>query len=62
MRISEGMQLLAFVKYLQAKKLDVYLKAKNWADFAKGYNGPKYRKNKYDVKLKQAYKAYSAGK
>jgi hypothetical protein len=27
----------------------------NWAAFAKGYNGPGYAKNAYDVKLAQAY-------
>lgn len=62
MRESEGKQLLAFVKFLKSKKLDVHLKAKNWAKFAAGYNGPSYAKNQYDVRLQQAYKAFSAAK
>jgi hypothetical protein len=61
MYVSEGKQLLALVNFLKAAKLDVPLKAKDWATFAKGYNGPKYAENKYDIRLKQAYEAYSAG-
>jgi len=56
---SESYQLTALVKFLKAKSLDVPLRAKNWAKFAEGYNGPQYEKNKYDVRLKQAYEAYS---
>jgi hypothetical protein len=28
---------------------------KDWAKFARGYNGPGYAQNAYDVKLAQAY-------
>ena len=56
---SESKQLLALVKFLKAKGLDVHLRSKNWASFAEGYNGPKYPKNKYDIRLKQAYEAFS---
>jgi hypothetical protein len=31
------------------------LKAKDWAKFAKLYNGPNYAINKYDIKLEAAY-------
>jgi len=61
MHKSEGHQLNALVNFLKSTKLDVHLKTKDWAVFAKGYNGPKYAENKYDIRLKQAYKAYSAG-
>ncbi|MEJ2407677.1 MAG: N-acetylmuramidase family protein [Candidatus Thiodiazotropha sp.] len=61
MHENEGKQLTAFIKFLKSTKLDVHLKAKNWAAFAKGYNGPAYAKNKYDIRLKQAYKSFSAG-
>jgi len=61
MHESEGNHLIAFIKFLKSEKLDTPLKAKNWAAFAKGYNGPGYAKNKYDIRLKQAYKAFSAG-
>lgn len=33
--------------------------SKNWAALAKGYNGPAYAKNKYDIKLANAYKRFS---
>jgi hypothetical protein len=35
------------------------LKERNWAKFARGYNGPGYAQNKYDIKLAQAYRNYS---
>lgn len=31
---------------------------KNWAQFAKAYNGPAYKENKYDAKLNEAYQRY----
>ncbi|MNI97134.1 hypothetical protein D3C73_1557180 [compost metagenome] len=37
------------------------LKAKKWAAFAKGYNGPDYQRNLYDIKLERAYKRHAAG-
>lgn len=61
MNASEGKQLQAFVNFLKAEKLDVHLKTRDWAAFARRYNGPKYAVNKYDKKLAQAYEAYSAG-
>jgi hypothetical protein len=61
MHVSEGVQLLAFVNFLKAEKLDVHLKTKSWAAFALGYNGEEYAINKYDKRLQQAYEAYSAG-
>lgn len=35
------------------------LQRKDWAGFARGYNGPGYAKNRYDIKLANAYKKYS---
>jgi len=57
---SEGKQLIAFINFLKSTKLDGYLKTKDWAKFAKRYNGPKYAENKYDIRLKQAYEAFSS--
>ena len=34
-------------------------KARDWAVFAKCYNGPAYAQNRYDVKLEAAYQKYS---
>lgn len=56
---SEGAQLDAFVSFVQSKNLGRYLIAKDWASFARGYNGTGYALNKYDVKLATAYKLAS---
>lgn len=56
---SEGAQLLAFVNFIKNTGLDPYLRRKNWTEFARRYNGRGYAKNKYDVKLANAYKKYS---
>ncbi|WP_426772988.1 N-acetylmuramidase domain-containing protein, partial [Pseudomonas aeruginosa] len=34
------------------------LKSKDWAEFARRYNGPDYKKNNYDVKLAEAYQSF----
>lgn len=51
-------QLLAFVKFIKGSGLAKHLIDKNWDSFARGYNGPEYKKNNYDVKLKTAYEKY----
>lgn len=56
---SEGRQLEAMVKFIIAAGLDDELRRHDWAGFARGYNGPGYKKNKYDVKLRQAYNKWS---
>lgn len=61
MKKSESFHLLAFVKLMKYMKWDSEIKAKNWAGFAKKYNGPGYKANLYDLKIKQAYDAYSKG-
>ena len=55
----EGAQLDAFVSYVITNKLTEHLKAKNWSEFARKYNGPGYRENKYDTKLQEAYTLYA---
>lgn len=57
---SEAKQLEAFVKFIQVNKIDDELRNKQWAKFARVYNGPAYAKNKYDVKMAAAYKKYSS--
>lgn len=53
---SEGHQLDAFVRFIKAdKRLHKALKDLDWAGFARVYNGRGYAKNKYDVKMAQAY-------
>lgn len=58
MKQSERDQLDMFVQFIVNNKLDKYLREKDWAGFAKRYNGPEYAKNNYDVKLEQAYNKY----
>jgi N-acetylmuramidase-like protein/putative peptidoglycan binding protein len=58
---AEDAQLLAFARFLQATKLDTALRAHDWAALARGYNGPNYAINQYDVKLGAAYRKYSNG-
>jgi uncharacterized protein with von Willebrand factor type A (vWA) domain len=60
MKESEGKQLLAFCCFVKSAGLDGFLRAKNWARFARGYNGADYEKNHYDSKLSVAYKQHSA--
>ncbi|GGX24116.1 N-acetylmuramidase domain-containing protein [Aquimarina muelleri] len=60
----EREHLNAFGKFIKTtsfkgKKLIDWVKEKNWERFAEGYNGPAYKKNKYDSKLKNAYLRYS---
>jgi hypothetical protein len=50
----------AFVKFIQANKLDTALRNKQWATFARGYNGPGYAQNAYDTKMANAYARWKA--
>lgn len=60
MYANEAGQLGAFVRFIKVNDLADELRAKNWSKFARGYNGPSFEKNKYDVKMATAYKKYSA--
>lgn len=52
-------QLNSFVRFIQAdSRLSRALKAKDWATFARVYNGPAYAKNAYDTKLAAADKRF----
>ena len=51
---SEESQLELFVAYIINSNLDDELIAKDFAAFARQYNGPLYYKNKYEEKLKAA--------
>ena len=54
----EKAHLAAFGKFCEANNLIRHLISKNWAAFAQGYNGSEYQKNKYDIKLANAYNKY----
>jgi hypothetical protein len=58
---SEGDQLQGIAKFLITEGLDEALRDKNWANLAKGYNGPNYAINQYDVKLASFYDRFSKG-
>lgn len=60
MKESEGKQLDAFIEFVIGNGLGIYLRTKNWAAFAKGYNGAGYKKNAYDTKIASAYRRHSA--
>jgi peptidoglycan hydrolase-like protein with peptidoglycan-binding domain len=54
-------QLGGLMGFLEENRLLRHVQgaSKNWAALAKGYNGPAYAKNKYDVKLESAYARFS---
>lgn len=51
----EDAQLTALSSFVVAKNLDGALRDKQWAVFARGYNGAAYAKNGYDVAISVAY-------
>ncbi|MHA1565421.1 MAG: N-acetylmuramidase domain-containing protein [Alphaproteobacteria bacterium] len=60
--VSEGAHLDAFVGFVITNRLDDELRDRRWADFARGYNGPAFRQNRYDEKLAVAYENISGGR
>lgn len=57
---SERAQLDAFVEFLIHNGLCPSLRRLDWKTFARGYNGPGYAENEYDVKLAKAYDEFAA--
>ena len=56
----EAAQFEIMVKFIyQDHTLYKALKAKNWATFARLYNGPAYSENNYDSKLAAAYRKHA---
>ncbi len=55
MEAGAGPHLDAFVAFVQTNRLDGPLRRRNWAAFARGYNGPGFAANRYDTKLAAAY-------
>ena len=58
---SEDLQLAAVSAFLRAAGLDGPLQQHRWSVFARGYNGPLYALNKYDVRLLGEYQKATAG-
>ena len=58
---SQANQLGAFVSFINANAtLKKAIQDKNWAVFARGYNGPDYATNSYDTKMATAYAEFAA--
>lgn len=55
---SEAKQLEAMIRFIKVNGLLLALKNKDWVKFARGYNGSGYAKNKYHIKLANAYAKY----
>lgn len=51
----EETHLNAMVTFIITKKLDRFLRARDWRSFAAGYNGAGFAKNGYDRKLAAAF-------
>ena len=62
MAYSELEQLELFAAFIENTGMVTYLKSKNWAAFARKYNGPGYAKRGYHTKMANAYKRFSATK
>ena len=65
-KISEGNQLLSFVKYLKNTGISKHLINHDWVSFARSYNGSGYKgsatttSDDYDIKLAMAYESFSS--
>ncbi len=55
----EATQLDAMCRYIKVNRLINALNNQDWKAFAKGYNGIAYAKNKYDIKLANAFKKFN---
>lgn len=51
-------QVEVMVRFIENAGLIDELKRQDWAGFARIYNGPRYRDNKYDTKMAAAYARY----
>ncbi|MEM6662226.1 MAG: N-acetylmuramidase family protein [Pseudomonadota bacterium] len=57
---SQRKHLDAFVSFILSNAaLLTAIRNKQWATFAKGYNGPSYKDNDYDTKMADAYKKFA---
>ncbi len=62
--LGENEHLTAFIKMIRYRNLDLYLREKDFAGFAKRYNGSGYddapgRENDYDVKIEKKFLQFS---
>ena len=57
---SERDQLELFAKFIINTGLAKHLQTKNWAAFARGYNGPSYASRGYHTRMASAYQRHKA--
>ena len=55
---SEYMQLQLFAAFISNTNIVRYLREKNWAKFARKYNGPGYAKRGYHTRMAKAYNKF----
>jgi hypothetical protein len=56
---NDGSQASTFATFIKRSTIRTEsLQNHNWSRFARNYNGPGYKANKYDTKLKTAYDKY----
>lgn len=48
-------QACLMARYIETAGLAAALRARDWASFARGYNGPSYRRNLYHIRIAAAY-------
>jgi hypothetical protein len=61
MTVSEDAQLAALGSFIAGNRLAKPLAVHDWASFARGYNGPDYATNRYDIQLNGCYQKYVVG-
>jgi hypothetical protein len=57
----EDAQLAAVSAFIAQNRLDRALKTHDWTSFARGYNGPAFATNHYDVRLRGEFQKLSTG-
>jgi hypothetical protein len=61
MQRSEDEQLNSVAAFLKKNNFVGLLQSRDWTALARGYNGPAFAKNKYDVRLNGAFQLYASG-
>lgn len=54
-------QARLMARFIDKSGLTVALRNQDWDSFARGYNGPGFKKNAYDTRLAAAYRRYAMG-
>lgn len=60
-RTGAGGQAGLMARFIRKSGLKDALEKRDWEAFARGYNGPGFRRNAYDTKLAAAYRRHSGG-